>query len=219
MWLLCLPLEVAWNHQSTSPNCQVWFCWFFAFFVCFFIPDMFYLCLFCLFQRNTFFVRVFLFFSLSLNSKIIPLQSLSESPPPPKTSVAVDSPPSPQFCFKEGAERNGDFLSTCPLLRKRCCCCCMLGNMLVLPQQHTVRFPLIQQRHKKRKKIKKKLQVTGMIVLSAHFTHPPFSSSSSRTVFAVFKEEKVENKRNKPPLWAVFLSFLVELDSLADVQM
>lgn len=38
MWCPLLPLEVAWTHQSTSLNCQVWFaslCLFFSFLTCF----------------------------------------------------------------------------------------------------------------------------------------------------------------------------------------
>lgn len=61
--------------------------------------------------------------------------------------------------------------------RKRCC---MLKNMLmlVLSQQHTVRFPLI----KEEKVINRRF--TGMIVPSANFT--PFSSL--RTVLAVLEK-------------------------------
>lgn len=59
MWFLLLPLEVAWNHQSTSPTAKSSFvllvCFFF--FVCFSIPDV-------LFVSVTHFCVLFLFFEI-----------------------------------------------------------------------------------------------------------------------------------------------------------
>ena len=126
-----LPLEVAWNHQSTSHTTRSNFAD--LLFVCFCfvpIPDMF-SSSFCLYQRNsTFFLFVFfsffppLLFFLIINHSS---KTLRRAPILPHSRRLLIFRPGVFFFFS---------LSSLPFLPCTCPArsCCMLKTLLVLPQ-------------------------------------------------------------------------------------